>query len=87
MYIFYVAFHFSHLYTQLIPICHLLALLGAHLILHVSSIRVNFKMKNTLYTTACTNVLPDDEHKFFETCRRHQQLNLNISLNSMCFVG
>jgi hypothetical protein len=28
--------------AQLNPICHLLALLGTHHILHVSSIRVNF---------------------------------------------
>ena len=31
----------SPLNAQLNPICHLLALLGAHLILHVSRIRVN----------------------------------------------
>jgi hypothetical protein len=32
--------------TQLNPICHLLALLGAHHILHVSRIRVNSKYHN-----------------------------------------
>jgi len=32
---------FNHLNTELNPICHLLALLGAHHILHVSRIRVN----------------------------------------------
>jgi hypothetical protein len=32
---------FSPLNAQLNPICHLLALLGAHHILHVSRIRVN----------------------------------------------
>ena len=26
-------------------------------------------------TNACTNGLPDDEHKMFESCRRHQELN------------
>jgi len=31
---------FNPLNTELNPICHLLALLGAHLILHVSRIRV-----------------------------------------------
>jgi hypothetical protein len=31
--------------TELIPICHLLALLGAHHILHVNRIRVNRKFK------------------------------------------
>jgi hypothetical protein len=33
--------HFNPLNTQLNPICHLLALLGAHHILHVSRIRDN----------------------------------------------
>jgi hypothetical protein len=32
--------HFNHLNAKLNPICHLLALLGAHHILHVSKIRV-----------------------------------------------
>jgi len=32
---------FDPLNAQLNPICHLLALLGAHLILHVSGVRVN----------------------------------------------
>jgi hypothetical protein len=32
---------FNPLNAELNPICHLLALLGAHLILHVSRIRVN----------------------------------------------
>jgi len=35
------ATYFSPLNVQLNPICHFLALLGAHLILHVSRIRVN----------------------------------------------
>jgi hypothetical protein len=33
--------------TKLNPICHLLALLGAHPILHVSRIRVNIGVKKT----------------------------------------
>jgi len=32
---------FNPLNTDLNPICHLLALLGAHLIFHVSGLRVN----------------------------------------------
>jgi len=67
MYIFYIAFYFSPLKAELNPICHLLALLGAHHILHVSRIRVNFSTKNIPYKSARTNVLPDDEHKMFET--------------------
>ena len=34
-------FSFNPLNAELNPICHLLALLGAHLIFHVSRIRVN----------------------------------------------
>jgi hypothetical protein len=34
--------------AELNPICHLLALLGAHHILHISRIRVNFSTKITL---------------------------------------
>jgi hypothetical protein len=30
--------------AELIPICHLLALLGAHHILHVSRVRVNYNV-------------------------------------------
>ena len=37
-------FHLNPFNAKLNPICHLLALLGAHHILHVSRIRVN-KMK------------------------------------------
>ena len=36
-------FNFKPLNVELIPICHLLALLGAHHILHVSRIRVNLQ--------------------------------------------
>jgi hypothetical protein len=34
--------HINTLNAELNPICHLLALLGAHTIFHVSRIRVNF---------------------------------------------
>jgi hypothetical protein len=46
-------FHFviNHLNAQLNPICHLLALLGAHLILHVSRIRVNILVTSLLLFT------------------------------------
>jgi hypothetical protein len=36
---------FNHLNTDLNPICHLLALFGAHHILHVSSMRVKYHKK------------------------------------------
>jgi len=31
--------------------------------------------------------LPDDEHKMFETCRKLKELNQNINLKSVHFVG
>ena len=37
--------YFSPLKAELNPICHLLALIGAHHILHVSRIRVNVQTK------------------------------------------
>jgi len=39
--------HFNPLNAELNPICHLLALLGAHHILHVSRIRVNIILPST----------------------------------------
>jgi len=44
-------------------------------------------MKNIPHKTACTNGLPDEEHMMFETCRRQQELNENINLKSVHFVG
>jgi len=38
-----VQYLFNPLNAELNPICHLLALLGAHHILHVSRIRVNYR--------------------------------------------
>jgi len=42
-YIGYVSPYIINPNAKLNPICHLLALLGAHPILHVSSIRVNYQ--------------------------------------------
>jgi len=44
-------------------------------------------MKKIPHKTSCTNGLPDDEHMMFETCRRHQELNKNINLKIVHFVG
>jgi hypothetical protein len=46
---------FNPLNTELIPICHLPALLVAHLILHVSRIRIkgHFNTLNTQLTPIC----------------------------------
>jgi len=45
---------FNPLNAQLNPICHLLALLGAHHIFHVSGIRVNFLVNIFLMTALLT---------------------------------
>jgi len=41
IYLWFIQQHFNTLNAKLNPICHLLALLGAHHILHVNRIRVN----------------------------------------------
>jgi len=43
-------FFFNTLNSQLNPICHLLALLGAHHILHVSRVRVKHFFLKHLYS-------------------------------------
>ena len=35
----------------------------------------------------CKNGLSDDEHVMFETCKGHQELNYNINLKDVHFVG
>ena len=42
--------------AQLNPICHLLALLGAHTILHVSRIRVNWVLLNKVNVCVCASL-------------------------------
>jgi len=44
---------FNTLNAELNPICHLLALLGAHHILHISRIRVNQCLPLKLHLTIC----------------------------------
>jgi hypothetical protein len=41
--------HINPLNAELNPVCHLLALLGAHPILHISKIRVKVKNPEQLY--------------------------------------
>ena len=43
----YATAYTNPLNTELNPICHLLAVLGTHPILHVSRIRVNYNRSNT----------------------------------------
>jgi hypothetical protein len=52
---------FNPLNTDLNPICHLLVLLGAHHILHVGRIRVNWSLLIARLTSVCL-LLP---HKTF----------------------
>ena len=49
----YILFYFNPLNAELNPICHLLALLGAHHILHISRIRV----KRFLLSTAAIYIV------------------------------
>jgi hypothetical protein len=51
----YVCIYVNPLNAELNPICHLLALLGAHLILNVSRIRVRktFKLINLTFSKPC----------------------------------
>jgi hypothetical protein len=35
----------------------------------------NFSMENVACKTACTKVLPGNEHKIFDTFRRQEELN------------
>jgi hypothetical protein len=53
--------HFNSLNAELNPICHLLALLGAHHILHVSKIRVKeiFRKNCNKYISLPVDVLRD----------------------------
>jgi hypothetical protein len=47
---------FTPLHAELNPICHLLALLGAHPILHVSRIRVKVTLTGVRITTAAMDI-------------------------------
>jgi len=49
--------YFNPLNAELNPICHLLALLGAHHILHVSRIRVNWQMVTSLVRTDSSGIM------------------------------
>ena len=48
--------YFNPLNAELNPICHLLALLGAHLIFHVSGLRVNISNLFTQWQTTPKNL-------------------------------
>jgi hypothetical protein len=51
--------HFNPLNVELNPICYLLALLGAHPILHVSGIRVNVEHRYSGNISRCHWESPD----------------------------
>jgi hypothetical protein len=58
--------------AKLNPICHLLALLGAHHILHVSGLRVNNHLKTNQQT----------KDLMAETCTKRQSTSLGLYSNS-----
>jgi hypothetical protein len=53
-----VTFNFNPSNAKLNPICHLLALLGAHLILHVSRIRVKIVRHKVLVLLTVARLSP-----------------------------
>jgi hypothetical protein len=52
----------------------------------LTSFYCNLSMQNIPYNTECTNVHPDDEHIFFEACRRHQELNTYLLTYLITYV-
>jgi len=79
--------HFNPLNTELNPICHLLALLGAHPVLHVSRIRVNpynyIELPSiTVHKTTCISkhfwqwVVSNHGGSTEATCRRGRVLHI-----------
>jgi len=58
---------FKGLNNKLIPMCHLLALLGAHHILHVSRMRVN--LQNVILSYDKTNL----DSGSYKACPQSQQ--------------
>ena len=62
--------------TELNPICHLLALLGAHHILHISRIRVNAEIPGLRFTVL---VLPVNRYIFLhELCEGSSVVTWNL---------
>jgi hypothetical protein len=64
--IVYVLWHINPLHAKLNPICHLLALLGAHRIFHVSRVRVKPYFK----ATTRGNVLTRWRKRYFYLTKR-----------------
>jgi hypothetical protein len=65
---------FNPLNAELNPICHLLALLGAHHILHISRIRVNVR------TAACLSSVNDLQDVPCEQISRQTAANIKNSI-------
>ena len=58
-YLFIYFKYFSPLNTELNPICHLLALVGAHHIVHVSKVRVNVGLPSSfMYNQVIRTIKP-----------------------------
>jgi len=79
---------FNPLNAKLNPICNLLALLGIHLILHVSKIRVNpciFCLKYVLYKIYCRNNLIFREAQWaqvmYEIKNKKETFCRNVGIN------
>jgi len=80
--------YINPLNTELNPICHLLALLGAHPILHISRIRVNQGVRQgcnlspSLFNIYIDNLLRNWKHKADTGIK----LKRNIYLNTLLFA-
>ena len=75
--------HFNPLNVKLNPICHLLALLGAHHILHVSRIRVN--PSNAKLNTICHLLALLGAHHILHFSRIRVNPS-NAKLNTICHL-
>jgi hypothetical protein len=70
MYLDVFPYVFNPLNAELNPICHLLALLGAHHILHVSRIRVNNKGTGRDYAMSNDRKVKNNYHLILREFRK-----------------
>jgi hypothetical protein len=70
--------HFSSLNAELNPTCHLLALLEAHHILHVSRIKVNKNLRDLSGAESLSRYMLD-QWNFIATRTRDNSLNFHCS--------
>ena len=72
---------FNALIAELNPVCHLLALLGAHHILHVSRIRVNLNNKRHALKS---NIGMETPYDVFSHPRQETEMSCHIDTATAC---